>query len=207
MMIRVAAALLILAAERSVLFHWELSLWQWIAVQTLLLSLIPIVGLRLFKIKPKEVGFALGDLRFGLRTAFTLIALAIPLMAYGASLPSFKAYYPIWAPARASALNFLLLELAVLLMMFNTEFYFRGLLLFSLDRAAAKHRLGREMAILATSFIYMLAHLGKPGLEVPYSFFVGIVFCWLALRSKSILPSLAAHWISSVIFDLMVILL
>jgi len=206
-MIHVVFALLILAVERGAAFYGSLNLWQWIGVQTLLFSIIPILWLRKFKVKHGDVGLAPGNLRFGLKTAFTLIALALPIMAYGASQPAFKAYYPIWAPARTSAFNFLFLELAVLLMMFNTEFYFRGLLLFSLDRKLQNLKHGRWIAILLDSFIYMLAHIGKPGLEVPYSFFVGVVFCWLALKSKSIVPSLAAHWISSVLFDLMVVLL
>ncbi|GBE55894.1 MAG TPA: CPBP family intramembrane metalloprotease [Euryarchaeota archaeon] len=206
-MIRVVAAFLILLVERSIAFNGGLNLWQWIGVQTILFTLIPLLAIGRFNIKPGDFGLAQGDLRFGLKTAFMLIAIALPLMAYGASQPAFKAYYPIWAPARTSALNFIFLELAVLLMMFNTEFYFRGLLLFSLDRSLSKQRMGRWIAVLADSSIYMLAHLGKPGLEVQYSFFVGIVFGWLALKSKSIFPSLAAHWISSVIFDLMVIVL
>ena len=206
-MIRVVAAFLILLVERSIAFNGGLNLWQWIGVQTILFTLIPLLAIGRFNIKPGDFGLAQGDLRFGLKTAFMLIAIALPLMAYGASQPAFKAYYPIWAPARVSVFNFLFLELAVLLMMFNTEFYFRGLLLFSLDRSLSKQRMGRWIAILADSSIYMLAHLGKPGLEVQYSFFVGIVFGWLALRTKSIFPSLAAHWISSVLFDLMVIVL
>jgi membrane protease YdiL (CAAX protease family) len=158
-------------------------------------------------IKIVEVGLTWGDVREGLKYAVVMLVLALPFMVYGAGLESFKDYYPIWAPARVSVFSFIILESAILIMMFNTEFLFRGVLLFSLDRKMTDMKGGQWIAILIQSFVYMLVHIGKPGLEVPYSFFVGIVFGWLALRTRSILPSFIAHWTSSVLFDILVIML
>lgn len=204
-MIRIGGALFILIVERIITYSAKLDLWWWIGIQTILFSMAPLFFMSLFGIKRAEVGLSLGDIRLSLKYVFAMLFFAMPLMIYGAGLPAFQAYYPIWAPARSSLLNFIVFELAVLVMMFNTEFFFRGLLLFSFERVTRDLKGGRWVAILAHSVVYMLVHVGKPELEVPYSFFVGIVFGWLALKTRSILPSFLAHWTSSVIFDILVI--
>jgi membrane protease YdiL (CAAX protease family) len=204
---RIAGVFFLLIVERLLALKLEISLWQWIGLQSIFFSLIPLIFIARSGIKWGEVGLSFGNLRAGLRYAFILLVLAMPFMIYGASLPEFKAYYPIWWQARTSLGAFILLEIAVFLMMFNTEFLFRGLLLFSLERRAIELNGGRWLAITLHAIVYMAVHIGKPGLEVPYSFFVGLVFGWLALRTRSIFPSLAAHWTSSVIFDALVIVL
>ncbi|MFQ5887126.1 MAG: type II CAAX prenyl endopeptidase Rce1 family protein [Candidatus Hydrothermarchaeales archaeon] len=135
------------------------------------------------------------------------MALATPFMIYGATLPQFRAYYPIWEPARNNIQNLVLLEIGMLVLMFNTEFFFRGFLLFSLKDFfnSLKIEKAELIAIILHSIPYALVHIGKPGLEVPYSFFVGLVFGYIALETRSILSPLAAHWSSSFIFDLMVL--
>jgi membrane protease YdiL (CAAX protease family) len=189
---RILGSLLILFLERLIVYFSTLNLWRWIALQTVLFTAIPVLFIMFGRY-----------LRLGLKYVGVMLVLAMPFMVYGASLDQFKDYYPIWEPARRNVLSFILLELGVFIMMFNTEFYFRGLLLFSLKRRLN----GKWIAIFVHSLIYMLVHIGKPGLEVPYSFFVGIVFAWVALKTRSFLPTLIAHWTSSVIFDLMVLLI
>ncbi len=200
---RLAAVLSLLMLERLIAMSGRLDLWSWIGVQTVLFSLVPILFLKITGAKRNEVGLVSGDLGFGLKIAGLMLVLALPFMIYGAGLPSFQTYYPIWPPARESIFAFIILELAVLVMMFNTEFMFRGLLLFSLKKKTKNFWL----SIGVHAFIYMIVHIGKPGLEVPYSWVVGIDFGWLALRSGSMLPTLFAHWTSSVIFDFLAITL
>jgi len=203
---RVALALSLLLAERVAAGHAP-SFPAWVAAQTFLFILLPISVLRLRGVELREVGLGAGELRRGLSYAGAMVLLALPFMLYGASLPSFKAYYPLLPAARESLRAFASFELAMLLLMLNTELYFRGLLLFSLERALLHLRGGRWLAVTACSVVYMLAHIGKPALEVPYSFFVGLAFGWLALSTRSIFPSLFAHYVSSLIFDVLVILL
>jgi membrane protease YdiL (CAAX protease family) len=200
---RILGSLLILFLERLIVYFSTLNLWRWIALQTVLFTALPVLFIMFGRLKREEIGLCRGNLRLGLKYVGVMLVLAMPFMVYGASLDQFKDYYPIWEPARRNVLSFILLELGVFIMMFNTEFYFRGLLLFSLKRRLN----GKWIAIFVHSLIYMLVHIGKPGLEVPYSFFVGIVFAWVALKTRSFLPTLIAHWTSSVIFDLMVLLI
>ncbi len=204
---RVLSVFLLLAIERYAAYSMRLSLWEWIGVQGVLFLILPFLAIWWYEIDGVEFGLSFGEAKYGVRIALLLVLLALPIMAYGASLPSFKAYYPIWAPARTSVYRLVLLELGVFIMMLSTEVYFRGLLLFSLEKTLGNYGTSRTWAILLNAFIYMLAHIGKPGLEVPYSFFVGVIFAWLALRTRSIVPSLVAHWVSSVIFDVLVLII
>ena len=66
----------------------------------------------------------------------------------------------------------------------------------------------RDVAVpdLASQFVEpidgtALAHLGKPTEEVIFSFFAGIVFGLADVETRSILPSFAAHFFGSALFD------
>ncbi len=166
-----------------------------------LLVLAPIAYLLLTGENPREYGLSIGRKREALRYFLFLFALAIPVMLYGATLPEFQSYYPIYKPAASSISAFILLETIVFFLMFSTEFFFRGFLLFGLKR-----QFTQNLAIFLHAVPYALVHIGKPVVEVYYSFFVGMIFAYVALKSDSILPSLALHFVSSVIFDAFVIL-
>jgi membrane protease YdiL (CAAX protease family) len=167
--------------------------WQWMLKDTLLFTLIPLASLPFFNIKPREVGLSL-NLGMSIKYALAILALAFPVMLYASTLPEFRAYYPLWRSSTLS--DFLFFEGAVLfILMFNTEFFFRGFFLFSLEK-----KLG-NVAILLHAIPYAIVHVGKPWPEVPYSFFAGLVFGYIALRTRSILPSFLTHWWGAAIFD------
>ncbi len=167
----------------------------------LLLVAAPIAYLLLIGEKPRDFGLSWGDKRLAAKYFAILFTLAIPVMLYGATLPEFQAYYPIYKPAAYSLRAFVLFESTVLLTMLATEFFFRGFLLFGLRRYFTQNA-----AIFLHTIPYALAHIGKPTLEVYYSFFVGMIFAWADLNARSILPSLALHFVSSVTFDAFAIL-
>lgn len=183
------------------------SIFDWILLNTLFFSIIPLIIIFLLKEKPRNLGLSLETWKTSLLYATILVFLATPFMIYGSRLPQFTAYYPLWGPARSSIQNLVLLEIGMLILMFNTEFFFRGFLLFSLRDYFKSINIKKAewTAIIIHAIPYAVVHIGKPGLEVPYSFFVGIVFGYIALKTRSILTPLAAHWSSSVIFDLMVL--
>jgi membrane protease YdiL (CAAX protease family) len=66
------------------------------------------------------------------------------------------------------------------------EIIFRGVMLRWLRRAY-----GRAAALLVSSFLFGLAHLSLR-LFVPV-FLLGLAFAWIADRSRSVLPTIAAH--------------
>lgn len=188
-------ALAVLVLERN---FQAGSFFEGILRQTALLAGIPLLSLFLFKIRPEEAGLSLESWRVSVKYAAIVLILAVPAMLYGATLESFRAYYPLWPHAGDSLTNFLLYQTAIAVLMFNTEFLFRGYLLFSLEK-----EVGRIPAILLHAIPYMLVHIGKPPLEVPYSFFVGLLFGYMALKTKSIMPSFLVHFLGSAGFEAM----
>lgn len=163
-----------------------------------MMAALPAAYIRFRGKKQADFLLASGDVGGGLRISAILLAIAMPIMYYGSTLPDFKAYYPTWQPAAANLWNFALYELYMLALMVATEVFYRGYLmnLLSEDTKYGNH---------IHAFIYMLAHVGKPPLEVIYSLPVGFIFGRVDAKYKSILPSLTMHYVSSVIFDLMVI--
>ncbi|MFC2162466.1 type II CAAX prenyl endopeptidase Rce1 family protein [Candidatus Altiarchaeota archaeon] len=147
----------------------------------------------------KDYLIGLGDYRNGIKYSVILLVLALPFMYYGTRLASFREYYPLWDAERDSVGAFLFYEVIVMgALMFYTEFFYRGFLLKSLT---GHTRYGN----LIQSVIYMYVHLGKPGLEVWWSLPAGYVFGKVDLKCDSILPSFLMHWISSMIFNAMIV--
>ncbi|MFH0863227.1 MAG: CPBP family intramembrane glutamic endopeptidase [Candidatus Altiarchaeota archaeon] len=139
-----------------------------------------------------------GDLWGGLKVSAALILLAFPIMHYGSTLEEFQSYYPTWAPARHGIMDLFLYETYMLALMVSTEVLYRGFLMNILSQ-------GTRYGNAIHAVIYMLAHLGKPPIEVAYSLPVGWLFGEVDKRYGSILPSLTMHYVSSLIFDLMVL--
>ncbi len=191
-MFAVLLSIVLLLIDRA----WTPSILPWIAEDALLFILAPLFSIVAFKRKLSEFGLKL-EPRIALRYAIIMLAMGSPFMLYGATLEEFRAYYPIWKPAEASFDNLLFLWSALLVSMFATEFFFRGFLLFDLERHFG------WAAIPLHAVPYALAHIGKPWLEVPYSFLAGLVFGYVALRTRSIFPSYVAHWSGAVIFDVL----
>jgi membrane protease YdiL (CAAX protease family) len=192
-LVPVFLALALLVIERNLQTG---SFFLWVFKDTVLFTGIPLLTLLLFKISPGEVGLSLESWRLSLKYAGALLLLGVPIMIYGASLESFRAYYPMWAPAGETLAKFLLYQAMIAILMFNTEFLFRGYLLFSLEK-----KFGSAPALFLHAIPYMLIHIGKPGLEVPYSFFAGIVFGYMALKTRSILPGFLVHFFGSMGFE------
>ena len=169
-------------------------IFRWAFYNVLFFVAIPLLLARLFGFSGEEVGFRTGNRR-GYRVAFILLMATVPLSIYGTTIPSMKDYYPIFS--FSGPLDFAIKELAMGAIMLANEAFYRGILLMPL---AGKNR---RLAILAQDVPYTLAHIGKPGIEVPYSFVAGIVFSWLDLESGSFLPSFLLHWLGSAFFDVL----
>ncbi|AFL94246.1 putative membrane-associated metalloprotease [Thermococcus cleftensis] len=173
-------------------------LFSWAVYNTLFYFALPLVLAYALGFERGELGVRVGALK-EYRWALLLFIASLPLSIYGATLPEMKAYYPIFD--FSGPLDFLLKELAVGAIMFAHEAFYRGILLFPLARR------NEWLGILAQDVPYALVHIGKPGIEVPYSFVAGIVFAKLDLRAGSFLPSFLLHWLGAVLFDVLCVLL
>lgn len=166
--------------------EWALWLVIWYLLAPLLISLV-------LGFKPWDLGLRLPDDNW--RVFLYLLGLAVVLSFAGLAVPSMVAYYPNFA--YSSWLDFLEKELVIGVVMLTHEAFFRGFLLFPL--ASRKKWAG----ILAQDVPYTLVHIGKPPVEIPYSFLAGIVFGWLDLRGRSFLQSFLLHWLGSAFFDVL----
>jgi len=169
----------------------------------LLYVLIPLLALWLVRrdLKLGDVGLSLGNRRSTAAVTLGLLSVAVIMALVGLGFPSMTRYYPIWGTGGSvRPVGFALNEMVISVVMFAGEFFFRGVILFTLAKRSFWG------AVIFQSLPYAFLHLGKPSVEVPYSLVAGIVFGWADLRSRSILPSWLTHSLGSALFDALVIL-
>lgn len=163
-------------------------LWEYLAA-FVLMFVIPALIVRLAWRQPLAAfGFTFSDWRLGLR----LVAAIAPVMLLAAWLGSFdpamQAEYPQARSALASLPLFLLLEGVYLVYYLGWEFLFRGFMLFGLEKSY-----GALAAILIQTIPSTLVHIGKPFNETFSAIFAGILFGFVAWRTRSILYPLILH--------------
>lgn len=191
--VSLAALLLVLISY----FH-QGGFFAGLGVEILLTIVLPLLVLAFARQSPRDYGLQLGDVSKGIALSVVLLIALTPFVAYFASSVDFRAYYPHWKPATDSLHNFAIYHTVIAIRVFGNEVLFRGLLLFSLPERHANS---------LHAIIYMLAHWGKPWLELPYSFGLAYGVGWANLRCRSILPGFLVHYLSNLIFDLFIIFL
>ena len=148
----------------------------------LLFGLVPLaVVLLVFRERPSRYGLAIGDWRAGLGLTLAGCVAMTPLVLWFATLADVQAYY---APGIAP-LPGLLITNAIDLA--SAEFLFRGSLTFTLLRAIG------PVGVLVATMPFIYAHLGKPELELYSTLAGGLVYGWLAWRTRSILWGMIGH--------------
>jgi membrane protease YdiL (CAAX protease family) len=145
----------------------------------------------LFRDRPSAYGFSLGDWRRGLKWSAVVIGLSVPVLYLASRTRAMTEYYSridlsILQVLATSALDLL-----------GWEFLFRGFLLFGLLRVIG------PSAVVLQAVPFALAHLGKPELETLSTIFGGILFGWVAYRSRSFWYAFLIHWFISSSVQLM----
>jgi uncharacterized protein len=163
----------------------------------LLLFCLPALLCRLTLRRPlSDFGLRPGNWRMGLG----FLALGAPLMLLAAALaakdPAMQAEYPLAKSALQDLPLFIALEGAYLLYYFSWEFFFRGFLLFGLEKP-----FGPLAAVLIQTIPSTIVHIGKPLSECLAAILAGLLFGWLSLRTRSILYPLALHALVGVALD------
>ena len=188
----VSTLLLIVDAYHAQLAPWDKWFPGWYATglptkvidRTLLYLVIPIfIIVVIFRQKPSEFGFGLGDWKAGILLTLGAIVLISPilwLVSHGN--PTMQNYYK---PEVSG------LPLNTFLDLFGWEFFFRGWLLFGYAR-----KFGPE-AIWLQAVPFALAHIGKPEVETLSTIFGGFGFGWVAWRTKSFIYPFLIHWFVS----------
>jgi len=108
--------------------------------------------------------------------------------------------FPINPHADASAVAFALHVATYLLFYAGWEFHFRGFLLHGLRPA-----IGDSNALLVQTMASTLLHIGSPASETFSAILGGLLWGALALRTRSLLPSLGQHFLLGVALDAFII--
>ena len=138
----------------------------------------------LFREKPAEYGFQIGNWRAGLAwTAVAILGMAI-ILWFIARIPAMQSYYDARAPKELLRLFYF-----TGVDLFGWEFIWRGFLLFGIARI-----LGPGPAILIQAIPFAFMHLGKPELETLSTIFGGIGFGFVAWQSQSFVYPWLIHW-------------
>lgn len=188
---------------------------------------LPLVTILLFlRQEPSQFGMTRGDRRLGLK--WTLIAwiVMVLILAVAVSLPSLHAQFqqqylynrlssnlsgvgPVFRPYdhHVSLKALLYYELAMGFYMFCWEFFFRGFLLFGLQ----KSWLRSGGAVVVQALLFTLLHwsldpqASKPLAEVASALPGGLILGVLALRTRSFLYGFLTHWAISLTLDLILL--
>ena len=135
-----------------------------------------------FRDRPSRYGLTLGDWRWGLGLVLAGCAVMTPIVLWFATLPDVRAFYAVpeaLQPVGVAATN--ALELTA------SEFGFRGFLMLTLVRVMG------PIGVLVATMPFVFAHLGKPELELLSTLGGGLIYGWLAWRTRSIVWGSIGH--------------
>lgn len=144
----------------------------------------------------KDLGFRVD--RRAVMHAVVLAAFVLPFYVVGSSLPSIRAYYPMWGLDSTAPGVFLPHAAKQFLVVVAAETYYRGLLCVGIREIGPK-------SILISPIVYALAHAAKPPVELILSGPTDVLFGAMDYRSASLLPSIVAHGLGLVLLDWLVL--
>ncbi len=194
-------------------------------INTALCLWVPLVVILLFlKQEPSQFGMTRGDRRLGLR--WTLIAWIgmVLILAAVVSIPTLRGQFqgqylygrlsnplsnvgPVFFLGHVNLKALVYYEMFMGFYMFCWEFFFRGFLLFGLQKTFLK----TWGAVIVQALIFALLHwsyvpgASKPPVEVLSALPGGIILGILALRTRSFIYGFLAHWAIALTLDLILL--
>jgi membrane protease YdiL (CAAX protease family) len=167
----------------------------------LIYCITPLLLLFLFKRKPKDYGINLGNPKQWIKEVlfFYLIFLVILIIAF--KFTDLKAVYPLYRKAAHGMSYFFFYQLIQLWYMLGWEFFFRGFMLFGLERTFGR------MSIVIQAMPFALWHFRKPKIEAYGAVLAGIFLGIIGLRARSFLPCVLLHYLIIVTADILGLIL
>ncbi|HID57165.1 TPA: CPBP family intramembrane metalloprotease [Candidatus Poribacteria bacterium] len=176
-----------------------LAYYYWFAATSISLLTLPLLSAYLIP-GEKYLGFKPQRVKLGLIAVLALYLLMLPFLFLASRSLLFQARYPLCKSAAAHPDVLIVYELLYGLYMFSWEFFFRGYMLFGLERD-----LGGGYAVLIQTIPFVLMHVGKPLPEALGSVFAGVILGVLALETRTFIFGALLHWMIAASLDLMVI--
>jgi Type II CAAX prenyl endopeptidase Rce1-like len=147
--------------------------------------LVVLVG---FRDHPSRYGLRLGDWRWGVALTAIGCLVMTPVVLWFAGQPDARAYYAVSAGSPVDVVVTNAIELTAV------EFALRGFLMLTLVRAIG------PLGVVVATMPFVFGHLGKPELELFSTLGGGLVYGWLAWRTRSIVWGSIGHtWILSLV--------
>ena len=179
------------------------SYYYWFLTTALTLLLAPVLVAQFgTKERLKDYGFQLGDQKLGWSITGAAWFLMIPVVILAVIVyPPFVAKYPLSKVVASSWQAFLPYQLAYGVYMFSWEFFFRGFMLFGLERKFGNYTL------LIQTIPFAVMHYSKPLPEAIGSVIAGVLLGILALETRSFIYGAAIHWLVAMTMDVVVVTL
>jgi len=144
----------------------------------------------------RDIGWRID--RRALVHATVLGLLVLPFYIVGSSLPTIRAYYPMWGLETAALGAFVPHALKQLAIVVAAETYYRGLLCVGVREVGFK-------SVFISPIVYAIAHAAKPPIELILSGPTDVLFGAADYRSQSIFPSVVAHGAGLILLDWLVL--
>ncbi len=160
-------------------------------------GLSPFLLFFIFKHKPKDFGISLGHIKKWLKEVLFFYLLMVVILVLAFKFTNLKNVYPLYRKAAQGWNYFLVYQLIQLFHMFTWEFFFRGFMLFGLEK-----KFGRA-SILIQTIPFAIMHYRKPQLEAYGSIFAGIFLGIIGWRARSFLPCAILHFLVALTADIL----
>lgn len=168
------------------------------ALMTSALYLLPLLVVKLVhRERLLSVGFSLRGFLGHSWIYFGLYLFMVPFIWFAGQRPDFLHTYPFVGEARRDWAAFWIWEASYLFQFFALEAFFRGYLLFTLER-----KIGWN-AIFVLVVPYTMIHYHKPPLEAFGALIAGTVLGALALRLRSFYGGFVLHGLVAMTMDLL----
>jgi membrane protease YdiL (CAAX protease family) len=172
----------------------------WAAGTSTLFLLAPLlVVLFAHREPPSSIGWSGKGFGRHVGVYLALYGVMLPAVLFAASREDFLNVYPFVSDARTDLRTFLIWELAYLAQFWALESFFRGYLLFTLER-----RIG-ALAVFVMAVPYCMIHYHKPMLEALGAVVAGVFLGFLALRYRSWYGGALLHSLVAVTMDLLAV--
>ena len=132
------------------------------------------------------------------RNTVLLAALVLPFYVVGSSLPTVRAYYPMWGLDSTAPAAFLPHAAKQLVVVVAAEVYYRGFLCVGVRELGFK-------SVFISPVVYAFHHLGKPPIELLLSGPTDVLFGAFDYDGNSLLPSVVAHGLGLILLDWLVL--
>ena len=176
--------------------------YYWFLTTGITLFLVPVLVARFGTTQRlKDYGFQLGNQKLGWSVTGAAWVLMIPVVILAVIVyPPFRVKYPLCKVIADSWQTFLPYQLAYGVYMFSWEFFFRGFMLFGLERKFGNY------SILIQTIPFAVLHYSKPLPEALGSIIAGVLLGVLALETRTFLYGAAIHWLVAMTMDVVAVL-